>query len=355
MGKKTTVDERQLTTPSNLDLATRLSDETRTSIDEAERELTDVSTSSFECEICGRSFSNEKSLKMHMLRMHPEVVRGGPPTDHTRPSVPSLEAEVPDPFELLKTHVQIYGCSKRDAEAVATYLAPYGVDNLIKLNEALRNVNMPLPKRAMCIEAWSNARGIALPKKLALELGISPTSRPMTSFAGLDPYDDVQMSGVNPTAMMIAFMNNQTKTLETVVQTVVQLLSNNRNRESEDPSWKEEVRELREQLEEERRKREEAERAREEAERKQLENKLAQLEQKLTELEKRPMDAELKKLDILDKRLSDISRVFELVVKASVEPPSHPKPRETKSAELTVEELQALNIPFEVESEEGGE
>jgi hypothetical protein len=117
------------------------------------------------CDVCGKSFDNPNSLKMHKLRSH-RMKSIETPTQ-------TLEGPIPDAMQSLEQLLRLF-VSPRDAQAIITFLQPYGPDNIPKLWEALGNLNVPLNRRRMIIEAWCVSRNLPLPEPLKREIGITP-------------------------------------------------------------------------------------------------------------------------------------------------------------------------------------
>jgi hypothetical protein len=261
------------------------------------------------------------------------------------------ESSIPDPYQHLKNMLIVFGVNERNANAIVEYMKPYSVDDLYKLVEACQTY-MPRSTLKLFVESWANIRHTPIPPEIAerLDINIPPSS----SYTGYSRRPKYEGDSNDMLTLFIAQQKSQTDILlEQVRQQGELVRSLLLNRSTNDDSSKNNALESRLQALEtelaETRKQLDAERQR------RLEQELEALKKEIAELKSRPQTttAELKKLDIVDKRLEDLTRLFEIIVKSSVEPPSHPKPKESKSSELTVEELESLNIPYIVE--EGGE
>jgi len=276
----------------------------------------------YTCDICGRSFDNEKSLKMHKLRAHrvsphqPKRGEGGRATT-VRPRYEPQPA-IPDPYEHLRQMLMIFGVSDKNARAIVKYVEPYGVDHLPKLVEAA-STYMPRDRLRLFIESWCNVRRIPLPPELAEELGIE-LARPIRFHYGFYNHRRPRYEGeadYNSLASVITAIGNLIKSVDanrhqTPPSSPNEVIS---SLQDQIVSLQEEVKTLRSQLEEERRK--------------SLERELEEMKKRLEELEKRPSDVESKKLDILDKRLGDIAEMLKKVVESSIVPVQPPKREES--------------------------
>jgi hypothetical protein len=261
------------------------------------------------------------------------------------------ESSIPDPYHHLKNMLIVFGVNERNANAIVEYMKPYSVDDLYKLIEAA-STYMPKSTLKLFCESWANVRHIPIPPEIAERLDINmPQSSSYTGYSRRPRYEN------NSNDMLTLFIAQQKSQTDILLEQVRQqgelIRSLLINRSTNDDSSKNNALESRLQALEtelaETRKQLDAERQR------RLEQELEALKKEIAELKSRPQTttAELKKLDIVDKRLEDLTRLFEIIVKSSVEPPSHPKPKESKSSELSIEELESLNIPYIVE--EGGE
>jgi hypothetical protein len=82
--------------------------------------------------------------------------------------------EIPDALSQLKDFLRVFGLNERDSSAVAKYMESFDLNDLNRLNAALRDVAMPLPRRRLLIESWANVRNIQVPLNLQKELNIQP-------------------------------------------------------------------------------------------------------------------------------------------------------------------------------------
>ena len=149
------------------------------SFDEAVDEGVDVETPSVSrhvCDVCGKEFDSFQGLRMHKVRVHHSGQGVGG-------SLATIEAQVPDALSNLNSFLRIFGLSPKDSEAVCKYMENFDLNDLNRLNAALRDVAMPLPRRRLLIESWANVRNIQVPLNLQKELNIQP----MPSF-GPSPY-----------------------------------------------------------------------------------------------------------------------------------------------------------------------
>jgi hypothetical protein len=158
--------------------------EISTPISEQSEQSTEPISEEYICDICGRSFSSAVSLKMHKLRSH-RLKSIGAPTQ-------TLEGPIPDAMQSLEQLLRLF-VSPRDAQAIITFLSPYGPDSVPKLWEALGNLNVPLNRRRMIIEAWCVSRNLTLPEPLKREIGITPmpTFTPSFGFAPETKQEDL--------------------------------------------------------------------------------------------------------------------------------------------------------------------
>jgi len=119
------------------------------------------------CDICGKQFDNEKSLRGHMIRAH----RGGRKPQGDVYSSTST-GEVPDALGLLRNQLITYGVTPRDADAVVDYMKSYNVDDLEALSRALTDIGMPLNKKRLFFTSWIRLRGLSPTPEQARRLGI---------------------------------------------------------------------------------------------------------------------------------------------------------------------------------------
>ncbi len=291
------------------------------------------------CDVCGKSFDSEVSLRGHKLRAHrlsssktsSFIEEGGKPS-------------IPDPYAHLKQMLTTFGLSDRDAGAVVKFMEPYSPDDIHKLIEAA-STYMPKGRLRLFIESWSNVRGIPIPPDVEEELGISipydyAQHRRYDYYAKRPKYEGEGESSSSALVEMIKGLTGITRALMEK-----QLSPPPSNPEPNSPlrkleSLEDELKETKAKLEEERMKREEMERKR-------VEEEIETLKREIMELKNKPIDATLKKLDILDRRLADLSECFKLIVKSSITSEKPPKREESPSSELTEEELKSLGIPYE--------
>jgi site-specific DNA-cytosine methylase len=269
---------------------------------------------------------------------------------------PSLtETKVPDAYEDLRSELVKFGLSTRDVEAVTEYMKNFSPDDLSMLNQAVKDVGMPLNRRRIFFISYSRRRGIPIPPELCDELGITPYDT--SPSYGYSSWKRPRYEGETSISDLIALFvsqqqANQQALLEWMKRQDEWMRALLLNRSTNDDSSHNTALENRIQLLEE--KLAEKDKLLQEERQKRLEDKIAQLEQKIGELEKKPMNVELKKLDILDGFRKDVTRLGEYLVKGSMEPVTPPKRKEDKSlSELSVEELESLGIPYEIEG--GGE
>jgi DNA repair exonuclease SbcCD nuclease subunit len=311
------------------------------------------------CGSCGKRFASLSSLKGHVAStrhvMPSEFRKSVKSTDvdvdkfKPRYEQTPEESSIPDPYQHLKNMLIVFGVNERNANAIVEYMKPYSVDDLYKLVEACQTY-MPRSTLKLFVESWANVRHVHIPPEIVerFDINIPPSGYTYSKRPRYEGDSNDMLT------LFIAQQKSQTDILlEQVRQQGELIRSLLINRSTNDDSSKNNALESRLQALEnelaETRKQLDAERQR------RLEQELEALKKEIAELKSRPQTttAELKKLDIVDKRLEDLTRLFEIIVKSSVEPPSHPKPKESKSSELSIEELESLNIPYIVE--EGGE
>jgi len=136
--------------------------------DESVDEGVDVETPSVSrhvCDVCGREFSTFQGLKMHKVRVH-----------HIGEGVGTLPypMEIPDALTQLKDFLRVFGLNERDSQAVIKYMEAYSIDDLVRLNMALRDIGLALNRRKLLIESWANLRNIPIVEPLRKELNIQP-------------------------------------------------------------------------------------------------------------------------------------------------------------------------------------
>jgi len=319
------------------------------------------------CGSCGKRFASLSSLKGHVAstrhvmpsEFRKSVKSADADVDVDEKSKPktkyeqaSEESTIPDPYQHLKNMLIVFGVNEKNANAIVEYMKPYSVDDLYKLVEACQTY-MPRSTLKLFVESWSNIRHTPIPPEIAerLDINIPPSS----SYTGYSRRPKYESDSSDMLTLFIAQQKSQTDILlEQVRQQGELIRSLLLNRSTNDDSPKNNALEARLQALEnelaETRKQLDAERQR------RLEQELEALKKEIAELKSKPQTttAELKRLDILNDRLGDLTRLFEIIVRSSVEVPEKPpKRRESKSSELTVEELESLNIPYIVE--EGGE
>jgi hypothetical protein len=164
---------------SNSDISEDISHDISEDNLETEPQISEISEG-YTCPICQKTFKTESSLRGHLMRTHRTRSEGAP--------TQTLEGPIPDALQSLEQLLRLF-VSPRDAQAIITFLQPYGPDNIPKLWEALGNLNVPLNRRRMIIESWCVSRSLPLPESLRRELGIQP----MPSFGpssgyGFSPY-----------------------------------------------------------------------------------------------------------------------------------------------------------------------
>jgi uncharacterized C2H2 Zn-finger protein len=347
----------------NLEL--EVQDESQT-FDEKSGEIKEVQKSEpdsearFRCPDCGSVFDSQKSLEAHRLKKHgvaPSYLKRdkGERRVSYQPSL--TETKVPDAYEDLRSELVKFGLSTRDVEAVTEYMKNFSPDDLPMLNQAVKDVGMPLNRRRIFFISYSRRRGIPIPPELCDELGITPYDT--SPSYGYSSWKRPRYEGETSISDMIAlFLSQQKSQTDIVLETIRQqnewmrsLLLNRSNRESEDPSLREEIREMREENRELRQKYEEILRQLQEEKHKRLEEKVAELERKL---EEKSTNVEVEKVKIAREAVQGVLRLGDYIVKGSMEPVTPPKRKEDKSmSELSVEELESLGIPYEIEG--GGE
>jgi hypothetical protein len=155
-----------------------MSDNRDESFDEAVDEGVDVETPSVSrhvCDVCGREFDSLQGLRMHKVRVH-----------HSGQGVGTLPypMEIPDALTQLKDFLRVFGLNERDSQAVIKYMEAYSIDDLVRLNMALRDIGLALNRRKLLIESWANLRNIPIVEPLRKELNIQP----MPSFGPSSPY-----------------------------------------------------------------------------------------------------------------------------------------------------------------------
>jgi site-specific DNA-cytosine methylase len=92
-----------------------------------------------------------------------------------------LESAIPDALESLSALLRLF-IGPREAQAIITFMAPYGPDNVPKLWEALSNVNVPLNRRRMIIESWCVSRSLPIPDNIRSMFNLEPYSSPSFPF-----------------------------------------------------------------------------------------------------------------------------------------------------------------------------
>jgi hypothetical protein len=92
-----------------------------------------------------------------------------------------LESAIPDALESLSALLRLF-IGPREAQAIITFLSPYGPDNVPKLWEALSNVNVPLNRRRMIIESWCVSRSLPIPDIIRSMFNLEPYSSPSFPF-----------------------------------------------------------------------------------------------------------------------------------------------------------------------------
>jgi hypothetical protein len=149
---------------SNSDISEDISHDISEDNLETEPQISEISEG-YTCPICQKTFKTESSLRGHLMRTHRTRSEGAP--------TQTLEGPIPDALQSLEQLLRLF-VSPRDAQAIITFLQPYGPDNIPKLWEALGNLNVPLNRRRMIIESWCVSRSLPLPESLRRELGIQP-------------------------------------------------------------------------------------------------------------------------------------------------------------------------------------
>ena len=281
-------------------------------------EQPDIS-SRFVCDICGRSFDNEKSLKMHKLRAHrvsPHRPKRGEGGRATRlPRYEERKGRISTEADQLRKILSAVGYGKIDA--CIELCDAYGYD-VVSVYRALRELGAGLSVIRPTLSWWSAKRNEPIPEEIAEELGMDTMFQRYSvrrhDYGYRRPRYEGELSHGSVADVVNAIGNliqslNQPQTPPSTSNDMITAL------QSQITTLQEELRTLRSQLEEERRRA--------------LQNELEQLRKKVEELEKRPSDVESKKLDILDKRLGDIAEMLKTVINSSVVPVQPPKREES--------------------------
>ena len=143
---------------------------------------------SYVCDICGKTFASERSLKFHKLRAHripvQQAAGRGPSPPAARGGGRKGAVTVPDALERLKNALLTFGLSARDAEAAVKAVEPFGPDDLERLEGVLADLNMPLNKRRLFIEYWATDRHLVIPPSLRAKLKIRDYPPPAPDYYG---------------------------------------------------------------------------------------------------------------------------------------------------------------------------
>ena len=141
----------------------------------------------FTCDVCGKSFTNEVSLRYHKLRSHKISAKqkeergekGGRPSTPTReaktytPSEPILEEVSPDalPDELMYLDEKIlkpHGI--RDREVIIRAMKLRDPEDLVELQRALEDVGISRGRQRRIIRDYARYLGVRIPKILVEKL-----------------------------------------------------------------------------------------------------------------------------------------------------------------------------------------
>jgi len=246
------------------------------------------------CDVCGKKFSSEISLKMHKVRAHRSTSNTPSPRDR------DAEPSVPDALELLRNQLLIYGLGQRSVDAVIDYMKSYHVDDLEALSRALTDVGMPANMKRLFFESWIRLRGLSPPIHLLKKLGITSVTHSFNS------YDATPLEHQKPSSL-VELINGIVSLIKTLKDDFTPQAHNGGNNEV-----------LQSILKENERLRNEISKLREEMVRKELESLKAEI-QRLKEngetdatikfLDRRFASFE-KKTDELLKALKPIVRVF---------------------------------------------
>ncbi len=306
----------------------------------------------FVCEICGKRFDNERSLRGHMLRAH-RVAKGKSPSPRRsagegRGVDSEEEREVPDVWKRLEDLLQLFGLKRKSIDKIITHMrqGDYSPDDFEILNEDLRIEGVNTEDRRRIIELWCKTRGLddfEIENVLRrLKLGHNYHKRHIV-------YEDYY----EPTNSRNLARGGRSEIAEMLLG-IAQILRELRpeynyyqSRNGGDDSYVQALIEQNRQLQQQ------IQQLQQQLQQKEIEflrSEIKRLEEQLQESRgnKSEIDITLKKLDILDKRLGEIVEF----VKDLAKPPKRPAREEAPEASQIEEDLVPSEIVYEEEGEE---
>ena len=322
-------------------------EETNIIYDDTEADIDLENRSEFVCEICGKRFDNERSLKGHMLRAH-RLAKGKSPSPRRSTTIDKEEREVPDVWQRLQELLEMFGLRQKSINKIITHMrqGDYSPDDFYVLNEDLCVEGVNKEDRRRIIELWCRIRGL---NDLEIEnvlrrLGLSHNHK-RRSIIYEDYYEptnsrNLQRGGRSEIAEMLSGIAQLLRELRPEYNHpqppnngdssyVQALIEQNRQLQQQ-------IQQLQQQLQQK--------------EIEFLRSEIKRLEEQLQESRgnKSEIDITLKKLDILDKRLGEIVEF----VKDLAKPPKRPAREEAPEASQIEEDLVPSEIVYEEEGEE---
>jgi flagellar biosynthesis chaperone FliJ len=321
---------------------------------EAERDVdversSTMTTSTFTCDICGKEFNSENSLKFHKIRVH-KVGSEKPERGESKPK-PKYEQEesvIPDPYHHLKNMLIVFGVNERNANAIVEYMKPYSVDDLYKLVEACQTY-MPRSTLKLFVESWANIRHTPIPPEIAERLDINmPPSSSYTGYSRRPRYEGEDDDLVQLSKRRL--YEEEAKRIAAERRLLEESNQSKGNKDDVNPqvaALQSTIDELKRRIEKQEETEKELRRKLEEAEKKRLEDTINSLRDEIREL-RNEQNRLRNQYDVAIHMMDSVKDIIITGMKP-IEVRERPQPKESARATPTEEELRMLGIPFEEE------
>ena len=297
----------------------------------------------FVCEICGKTFDNERSLRGHMLRAH-RVSKGKSPSSPRVRSgeggglatIDDEEREVPDVWKRLEELLTMFGLKQKSINKIITHMrqGDYSPDDFYVLNEDLRVEGVNTEDRRRIIELWCRIRGLD-------DFEIENVLRRLKLIhnhykRNFIRYEDHVYEATNSGNLQRGGRSEIAEMLSGIAQLLRELRPEYNHPQPPNNGDSSYVQAL---IEQNRHLQQQIQQLQQQLQQKEIEflrSEIKRLEQQLQESRgnKSEIDITLKKLDILDKRLGEIVEF----VKDLARPPEKPPEREESPEASKIEE-----------------